>query len=284
MDLLSYWLEAKAEIDSLVSKFLESIREWEVLQVSKYILEGGKRFRGTLAMFFTEALGGNRRNAYDGALAVEILHSSSLALDDIVDYDLERRGRDSAWKVFGNRRVIYVSNFLVPSALQIIANAYGDGALKVSVELWKKTSIGALLDSFGKPTDYIKTVEYKTGSLFMVSTALSAFAAGKPELKDVMLELGKHLGTIYQVVDDYIDIVLYKAGKKGEPEGSAKQLKELAGEKVRDYVISVTEESTHAYLEAVKSLKIREEFVDGIITLPSFLMSGLLAEAGLDSL
>jgi len=49
-------------------------------------------------------------------------------------------------------------------------------------------------------------------------------------------------------------------------------------------VISVTEESTHAYLEAVKSLKIREEFVDGIITLPSFLMSGLLAEAGLDSL
>jgi len=46
LDLLSYWLEAKAEIDSLVSKFLESIREWEVLQVSKYILEGGKAVQG----------------------------------------------------------------------------------------------------------------------------------------------------------------------------------------------------------------------------------------------
>ncbi len=284
MDLLTYWLEAKSEIDTLISKFLESIKEWETLQVSKYILEGGKRFRGTLTLYFTEALGGERKNAYDGALAVEILHSSSLALDDIVDYDVERRGRDSAWKVFGNRRVIYVSNFLVPYALQIIQRSYGDEALKVSVELWKNTSLGAFLDTFGKPSDYLKTIELKTGSLFMISTVLAAFSSGRPDLKDKMLELGRQLGIVYQVVDDYIDVVLHEQGKAKEPEGSAKQLELLAKGKVRDYVVSLVEKAKHDYLEVVKTLNVRQEFVEGVVTLPNFLISGLLAEAGLDSI
>ena len=281
--MLSYWAEVKADIDRLVEDFLSGIKEWETLEVSRYILEGGKRFRGTLTVYFTEALGGERKRAYDGALAVEILHSASLALDDIVDYDATRRGKDSAWKVYGNRRVIYVTNFLVPTALEIISTAYGNEAMKVSVNLWKETSIGALLDTFGKPQDYWKTIEYKTGSLFKVSTALASFASDRANLLDAMLEVGKYLGLIYQLVDDYIDVYYYQQGK-GRLEGSARQLFELYGDSTREHVMKKFEEYNHAYLETVKKLGVREDFASGVATLPSFLATGLLLEAGIDKL
>lgn len=280
---MTYWAEVKTEIDKLIEDFLSSIKEWEAVEISKYVLHGGKRFRGTLTVYFTEALGGERRKAYEGALAVEILHSASLALDDIVDYDLTRRGKDSAWKVYGNRRVIYVTNFLVPTALEIISKAYGNEAMRISVDLWKETSIGALLDTFGKPQDYWRTIEYKTGSLFKVSTVLASFASERPELLDVMLDVGKYLGLIYQLVDDYIDVYYYVQGK-GKLEGSAKQLFELYGDRARDEVIKKFEEFNHAYLDLVKKLHIKEGFEDGISTLPSFLATGLLLEAGLDKL
>ena len=283
MDFLTYWRRTKEIVDKLIEDYLSDIKDWELLEVSKYILKDGKRFRATLTMFFTEALGGEQSNSYKAALASEILHSSSLALDDIVDYDLTRRGMEAAWAVYTNRRVIFITNFLIPSALNIISS-YGERALKLSISLWRDTAIGALKDIFGTPVDYMKTIEYKTASLFKLSTMLSAFAAKREEVVDIMIELGKELGIAYQLIDDYIDVYKYEKGELKVLVGSAKQLYDLKGEDYKEYVKAEYTSAVSNYLSLVRKMDIRQEFREAVISIPDFLAAGLLNEAGINKL
>lgn len=168
-------------------------------------------------------------------MASEILHSASLALDDIVDYDLIRRGGQAAWAIYTNRKVIFITNYLIPSALNIISS-YGEKALKLSIELWKDTAIGALKDIFGSPSEYLITIELKTASLFKLSTMLASFAAKREELVEESLNLGKYIGIAYQLIDDYIDCIKYERGELKELTGSAKQLYDLKGYSYKDFV------------------------------------------------
>jgi geranylgeranyl pyrophosphate synthase len=277
VDLIEFWERSKVIIDSLVTKFVDDVKDWEIMEMSKYIMKDGKRFRGTLVFLFNDALGGEEKNAYQGALATEILHSASLALDDIVDYDLTRRGMASAWAVYTNRRVIFVSNFLIPTALKIISS-YGKEALNISIELWKDTAIGALKDMYGDKREYFKTIELKTASLFKLPAMLASFSSGKKELVDKLLEAGRVLGVIYQLIDDYVDCV------KLDPEklvGSAKQLFELTNGKVDPFVSNKYAELKSEYLRIISSIPFFNEYNELIIALPDFLTMGLLAESGI---
>jgi len=280
---MTFWLNTKKEIDEAISKFLEGIKDWEVLEVSKYILSDGKRFRSTLLLYFTEALGGSIENSIPAALAVEILHSTSLALDDIVDYDLVRRNKPAAWVIFKNKRVIYVTNYLIPKALELISS-YDNEALRLSITLWKETAIGALKEFIGKPEEYLQVIELKTGSLFKLSTMLSAFTSGNKSLVKQMLELGKHLGIIYQLVDDYIDIVKYESKEIEELNGTARQLYEFKGSSYKEYLHDIIEKEKLEYTKLIEKLPIREEYERNAYYVPDFLINGLLAEAKIEKL
>ncbi len=277
MDVLEFWAKSKQTIDEIIRGFLADIRDWETLEVSKYILNDGKRFRGTMMLLFNNALGGREEDAYPGALATEILHSASLALDDIVDYDETRRGKKAAWAIYTNRKVIFVSNYLIPTALNIISR-YGSKALNISIELWKDTSVGALKDLYGDKSEYIKTVELKTASLFKLPTMLASFSSKREDLVDKLIDLGKHLGIIYQLVDDYVDCVTLD---KENLVGSARQLFELTQGKVDPYVSLKVEEHKTEYLKVLDSLPVSPELKDTLYTLPDFLAYGLLSEAGI---
>ena len=283
VDLISYWKKSKEIIDKLIEDYLAEIKEWDLLEVSKYILKDGKRFRGTLTFLFTEAFNGDIKNAYKAALAVEILHSASLALDDIVDYDFVRRGNKAAWAVYTNRKVIFVTNYLIPSALRIIST-YGQKALNLSIELWKDTAVGALKDMFGSPTDYLLTIELKTASLFKLSTMLASFSAKREDLVDISLDVGKYLGIAYQLIDDYIDCVKFERGELKELTGSAKQLYDLKGNSYKEFVKKEYENAVSNYLSLVRKLEINQDYAEKIILLPDFLAKGLLREAGIEKI
>jgi geranylgeranyl pyrophosphate synthase len=281
LSIIEFWLEAKTTIDKLIEQFLNSNRDWDLVDISTYILKDGKRFRGTLNMFFTVALGGDIKDSYGGALAIEILHSASLALDDIVDLDVTRRGDKAAWVIYGNRKVIFITNYLIPTALRIIQTSYGDDALNTSIELWKDTSVGALRDMYDN-NDYIRTIELKTGSLFKLSTVLSAYASKHYNTKQQMLDVGKYLGIIYQVIDDFVD---YKTKKLEEIDGSAKQLFKYYREgKLEEYVRSVYLEYKQKYDELISNIPFQSKYISEIRSLPEFLANGLLKEANIDKI
>ncbi|BBG25393.1 hexaprenyl pyrophosphate synthase [Sulfuracidifex tepidarius] len=279
MSLLEFWGKTKSTIDLMIEDFLKGVKEWEVLDMSNYIMKDGKRFRGTLTLFFTEALGGSLESALKGAVATEILHSASLALDDIVDYDVTRRGDKSAWLVYGNRKVIFVTNFLIPTALNMISS-YGEIALNTSINLWRDTAVGALKDLYGKSEEYELTIDLKTSSLFKLSTCIASFASKRVDLLDSLLEMGRLLGVMYQIIDDYIDI---RTVKPGQLVGSARQLYDLTGDKAEEYVKTNFTKYKETYLNITKSLPFIQKFRNDIEQMPDFLVTGLLNEAGIDS-
>ncbi|TRM85878.1 geranylgeranyl pyrophosphate synthase, partial [Sulfolobus sp. A20-N-G8] len=170
---------------------------------------------------------------------------------------------------------------LIPTALRIIQTSYGDDALNISIELWKDTAVGALKDIYNS-NNYIETIELKTGSLFKLSTVLAAYASKRSNFKNEMLLIGKYLGIIYQVIDDFID---YKVKKIDEIEGSARQLLKYYKEgNLEGYVKSVYLEYKSKYEKTVNQIPFLEEYVDDIRGLPDFLSSGLLKEAGIDKI
>lgn len=283
MNFIEFWINIKKKIDYSVNSFLSKINEWELLEVSKYILKDGKRFRSTLLLYFSEMLGSDFERSLDAALAVEILHSASLALDDIVDYDLERRNMPSAWTVFGNKKVIYVTNYLIPYALELISN-YGEDAVKLSLELWKATALGALRELIGNPEDYLMVIELKTGSLFKLSTVLSAISVEKRDYVNIMEKIGRHLGIIYQIVDDYIDIIKFKNNEIESLKGSAKQLYDFKGEGYREFTLEIIELEKNKYYNLIEKLPIPEEKRKDAYSIPEVLISGLIAEAKIEKL
>ncbi|EZQ11133.1 MULTISPECIES: hexaprenyl pyrophosphate synthase [Acidianus] len=277
MDLIEFWKRSRETIDDLVSKFVDGVKEWEIMEMSKYVMKDGKRFRGTLVFLFNEALGGNEKDAYNAALATEILHSASLALDDIVDYDVTRRGMRSAWAIYTNRRVIFVSNFLIPTALKMISE-YGKEALDISVDLWKDTAAGALKDIYGNNQEYLLTIELKTASLFKLPTMLASFSSRRTDNLDHLMEAGKYLGMVYQIIDDYVDCVKLDPSNLG---GSARQLFELTSGRVESYVKIEYSKLKEKYLLNINSIQVNDEYMDLLKALPDFLGAGLLSEAGI---
>ncbi|BCU68244.1 geranylgeranyl pyrophosphate synthase [Sulfolobales archaeon HS-7] len=275
MDLFRYWQERKTLIDAKIDDFINQNGDWNIIELSKYMLRDGKRFRGLLVMLVAEFFGSSEEKAIDGALAVEILHAASLALDDIMDGDLERRGKKAAWVVFGNKKVILATNYLIPSALRIISK-YGDEALKISVDLWRNIGVGALRDTFETP-DYIDIIELKTGSFFELSTALGIFASGESTYLPEALQLGRSLGIQYQIIDDYMDILKFK-GKLDKLIGSAAVLYKNFGKNVEEYVNTQLDYYMRLYLSTLGEIKIDNEYRKIMSDLPQLFLSQLKAE------
>ena len=75
-------------------------------------LESGKMLRPTLCLLVFDALTGAYQDALPVAAALEMIHNFTLIHDDIEDNDLERRGRPTAWSIWGKPLAINVGDFL----------------------------------------------------------------------------------------------------------------------------------------------------------------------------
>lgn len=274
--LMDYWQSRKTMIEKRVEEFVKENLDWEAVDLSRYLTKDGKRFRGVLLLLVEEALGGNVERGLDAALAVELLHAASLALDDIVDQDVVRRGEKAAWVVYGNKKVILTTNYLIPTALNVISS-YGEEALKISVELWRNIGLGALKDLY-ESSDYMKIVELKTGSFFELSTSLAAISAGKSQWLQDATEMGKILGVHYQLVDDYMDIIKLKRGNEIKLIGSASVLFRISSPEHEKYVKSELDILGNEYIRLLDKMQVKGEYREILDSIPQFFMSQLEQE------
>ncbi len=209
-ELLERWRQLKTRIDAAIEDRLKELPEAEAISVAKYIALGGKRLRGFLVVELASSLGADEDEALDAAVAVELVHAASLALDDIIDEDIVRRGKKAAWVSFGIKKAVMVSNILIPFAQNIVYQRYGSLALLRTVAAWLDISRGEIIDAFydadhTDPSLYIEMVRLKTGALFRLSAELGAIAAKAYDLIDSVSEIGENIGIMYQVADDIKD-------------------------------------------------------------------------------
>lgn len=154
-------------------------------------------------------------------MAIELVHNFSLLHDDIMDGDHTRRGRPTAWSVFGSAQAILVGDALLALAPQVLLQATERGSapedtLRAVQQLTSSTC--ALIDGQCQDLAFEKTegitVEEclvmeggKTGALLACACRIGAVLAGADDrVSHALYRYGYHLGLAFQAVDDLLGI------------------------------------------------------------------------------
>ncbi|REH94471.1 polyprenyl synthetase family protein [Staphylococcus felis] len=203
----------------------------------RYSLEaGGKRIRpllllSTLKMLQPESI----EKGMKTALALEMIHTYSLIHDDLpaMDDDNLRRGKPTNHKVFGEWLAILSGDALLTKAFEIIASDDTNSAeVKIKLVQLLGQASGHLGMVGGQTLDMqsenqpisLPTLEkihsHKTGALIRFAVEAATIIAQIPqELSHTLIRFAEHLGVIFQIKDDLLD-VYGEATEIGKPVGS----------------------------------------------------------------
>ena len=185
------------------------------------LLLPGKRLRGVLVLASCELMRGSEEDALPLAGAVEMVHASSLILDDLpcMDDATLRRGRPVLHRVVGEANAVLAAVGLLTLAFARIAGAEGlkerartEAAAVLARALGADGLIGgqvADLEATGRTLD-LEAMEsihaHKTGALFTAAAELGAVAAGaRSRDVEALRRYAKNLGLAFQITDDLLD-------------------------------------------------------------------------------
>ena len=210
--------ELKAIVDAELVELSSKIA-WFGLsdQMSYAVLSYGKRLRPIMTLLSTASVGGEKKEAVDLALALELMHTATLVHDDVLDNDATRRGLSTVHKKWSVGEAILTGDALLSLALSLIVN-YGREVLKVFSEAGMLLAEGEYLDlvSFRELSEemYLKRIGRKSASLFRAATECGALIGkGSPLEVSTLSRFGENFGMAYQVRDDILDITDVETGE-----------------------------------------------------------------------
>ncbi len=177
---------------------------------------GGKAIRPTLVLLGAQVVDGAPTAGVPAAVAVELVHNFSLMHDDVMDGDLTRRHRRTAWSVFGVNAAILAGDALLALALDVLAAsghpAATDGTRMLTAavqQLVEGQSADLDLEQRAdvERDECLRMAERKTGALMGCACAMGAsFGGGDPEQVERLRRYGIRLGLAFQHVDDLLGI------------------------------------------------------------------------------
>ncbi len=184
-----------------------------VQQVAEYIISaGGKRLRPALVLLSAGALGYRGVLHHELAAIVELIHTSTLLHDDVVDESDLRRGRETANALFGNAASVLVGDFLYSRTFQMMVDIDDMRVMRVLSNATNVIAEGEVLqlmnchDANVDEASYLQVIRYKTAKLFEAAGQLGAIIAGaSTQTERCMADYGMHLGTAFQLIDDVLD-------------------------------------------------------------------------------
>jgi geranylgeranyl diphosphate synthase type II len=181
------------------------------------VFAGGKRIRPVLCLEAAAATGAPTE-PLDLACALECIHTYSLIHDDLpaLDNDDFRRGKPTCHKAFGEATAILAGDALLTIAFEIIGGLTNGGRLCAEIAAAAGTINGMIggqvvdIESEGKHVD-ATTLEYihrsKTGALLRTSVRSGAIFAGADDATlQTITQYGVHIGLLFQIVDDILDV------------------------------------------------------------------------------
>ncbi|CAI5759747.1 unnamed protein product [Candida verbasci] len=151
---------------------------------------------------------------------ISIFHNSSLLIDDIEDSSQYRRKHKTSHLIYGIPLTLNCGNLMYFKALQQSQLLSNDSLIKLKISdilinemlnlhhgqgldiYWRDYLI--TLDHLPSIQDYLNMVKDKTGGLFRLSTSLlNLFSEEKFDL----IAVSNLLGILYQIRDDYLNLV-----------------------------------------------------------------------------
>ena len=190
------------------------------------LLGEGKRLRPVLLLAVAEMLGRSSEPVEELAVAVEMVHASSLVLDDLpcMDDAALRRGRPTVHRAFGEATAVLAAFGLLNRAFALVAEAGprlrlrrytgGDLVHHLAAAVGSAGLIGGqALDLESRAGDLdLARLEFihshKTGALFLAAAELGAMAAdAKRRDLEGVAAFAKNLGLAFQITDDLVDVL-----------------------------------------------------------------------------
>lgn len=176
----------------------------------------GKGLRPALALLSARAAGATADRGVTPAIAVELVHNFSLLHDDIMDNDVERHHRPTAWTVFGVGGAILAGDALLALANDLLLEDNAPGgpwAARCLSTAVQRLIAGQSEDlAFEKRADVsldecVEMAGDKTAALMACACTIGAVHVGAPpELAMGLAEFGGHIGLAFQLTDDLLGI------------------------------------------------------------------------------
>ena len=214
--LLLFEQELKALLKSDV-EFIQLIED-------DLVSAGGKRIRPRLAFLASAALGGVPGDM-ELALAVELLHSATLLHDDLVDDAETRRGREAAFRKYGNAVSVLSGDYLLSRVLYLLARTGRVELVELFAEAARRLAEGEVLQfqvaayQEYSEENYFRVIEGKTAALMTAATEGAAILGGAEEsLREALRGFGRYYGLAFQMRDDYLDL-MGDESRLGKPVG-----------------------------------------------------------------
>lgn len=174
----------------------------------------GKMIRPALCLAVCDALGGRREECVPAALAIELLHRTSLVFDDIQDHSPERNHRPTLWRVWGTDQALN-GGLALSCFARLALHVNGDGSPPEvhRVLEWAVIDLcrGQYMDlHFQTLTpsleEYLEMVRLKTGVLLGTACEVGALVAGADGKRAEARRFGESLGVAFQMWDDYLGV------------------------------------------------------------------------------
>jgi geranylgeranyl diphosphate synthase type II len=216
----SFFPEYQRLVDAELSRLLPADDDAVSKAMAYTALAPSKRVRPVLTLLSTELCGGDVSAALPAAAVMELVHASSLILDDLPAMDDAplRRGRPANHRQFGEAIAILAAFALLNRAYATLARAY-DPALGARLNGLLSEAVGTEGLIGGQAADISGTRERvtfemlerihrgKTGALFgAAATAGAVIANASAEALGSLGAYAKNLGLAFQIVDDLLDV------------------------------------------------------------------------------
>lgn len=180
----------------------------------------GKNFRTQLIYLFNNFYQLNDKTLQSVCEIIEILHNSSLLVDDVEDNSQLRRGVVAAHVIYNIPMTINTANYMYFEAMNLLRNISSDELTRSKLmaiynEELQNLHRGQGLDIYWRdhilefvPTEemYFNMVMNKTGGLFRLTVRIMEQLSPVWSNNTTLVPLANLLGIIYQVRDDYLNI------------------------------------------------------------------------------
>jgi len=217
-----------AELEIFEHQFKQTLKSDVLLLnlITRYVLKTkGKQIRPVLVMLSAKLFGEIGPKTYTAASLVELLHTTSLVHDDVVDDANERRGAFSVYALWKSKTAVLFGDYLLARGLMISVDNQAYDLLRIVSVAVKEMCEGELLQlQHSRKQDmtreaYFQVIHKKTAALIAACTEAGAQSGGAtPEQLEQMRQFGIYLGLIFQIKDDMFDY--QPRGITGKPTGN----------------------------------------------------------------
>eukprot|EP00123_Amoebidium_parasiticum_P000573 comp11421_c0_seq1/m.5821 comp11421_c0_seq1/g.5821 ORF comp11421_c0_seq1/g.5821 comp11421_c0_seq1/m.5821 type:complete len:450 (-) comp11421_c0_seq1:60-1409(-) len=157
------------------------------------------------------------------AMIAEMIHTSSLVHDDVIDEAETRRNKASANVKYGDRQAIYAGDYILAKASLALAQLNSTRVVTIMSCIIDDLVNGEFMQLSNEPDPRIRFQHYldktynKTASLLARGCEAVAAVIPHPDpICTLAYQYGKDVGMAFQLIDDYLDFVS-TAEQMGKP-------------------------------------------------------------------